>query len=143
MTITTKLLVKVTEIRTFERVVEVDQDRAVDITYRDSEDQLGELFNGCKPSFSQWQDGEVSEVADSVPVTLSAADLPADSPLRIASEALAMAYEECGWDSFNAAKQHLENMISQLLLHDQKLNDEQLPPMGDDYNELRSIMGLV
>jgi len=145
MTTTTKLLVKVTEVRTFERVIEVEQYKAVDLAHRVHDADLGILFERWVPSSSTWQEGQVSEVADSVPVTVMPQPKRVKSALQLALDALELASTdgaENDLDYYVEAHQSLKALVASISNGFHKMNYEERPPMGDDYNELLEQLGL-
>lgn len=141
MTTTMKLKVTAIQTRTFERVVEIDHLHAVDLVHREADHQLGTLFEGVMPIESHWHGGQVVEVSDSAQATSEA--LTSHSPLKAAIDAISVALGEGGSDELALAKQQLEKLVGQLCQHDQKLNGAMEPPVGDDYNDFRDILGMA
>ncbi|AJY53193.1 hypothetical protein [Halomonas sp. KO116] len=142
---TTKLLVEVTQVCTYERVIEVEHYKAVDLAHHESDEEIGMLFNGWPPKATVWEGALVSEVADSVPVTLMPQPERAKSALQLALDALELASTdgaELDRDYYLEAHQSLKELVANISNGYHTMNYEERPPMGDDYNELLEQLGL-
>ncbi|MGP9796971.1 hypothetical protein ACT3UJ_06400 [Halomonas sp. 86] len=69
MSMMMKMSVEVTEVRVFKRVIELEHSEAVNLTFRETEDELGALMEGLEPTSTQWVTGTVSEASSTVPVS--------------------------------------------------------------------------
>ncbi|TXI82989.1 MAG: hypothetical protein E6Q40_11695 [Cupriavidus sp.] len=66
--------------------------------------------------------------------------------VKQAIDALKLAKERCGGperETFEKAFNGLVTLRDQILKHDAKLNDDEVAPTGDDYNEILSMLGLA
>lgn len=79
------------------------------------------------------------------PGKVATRSMPLDSPLQQALYALCLASTNGGEldrPFYLECKQQLQQMVDQVLKHDLRLELAERPPLGDDYNDLRTLLGM-